>query len=227
MLTISIVDDGIGGVATYLKLRQVISANYQCVILEDNFPLGSKPRQRLFSIGNKICSSLLKDGSDIVVLSSVALSNVCTRQFIQQGLPVFGCDAPIGHACTYTASKVLVVGDKLVTDNIKLPSVIPLAMSEFSHLAERGKEKDIVQYISQQLEGLQGFDCIALANSSMNMYKHCFRRVVPNVQIFDTLQGVARRLYKKYRKYSKDESTITIINQQRTPIEEKYCYFLQ
>lgn len=227
MLTISIVDDGVGCLATYSKLKQAVLANYQCIMLQDAFPLGKLSRQRLFAIANKVCRELLSKGSDIVVFSSVALSNVCTRHFVQQGLPVFGCDAPIGHSCTYTASKVLVVGDKCVTDNVRLSNVIALPLPDFPILAEKGNERDIVQYLTTQIEDLQGFDCIAFANSSMNLYKHCFRRVVPNVQIFDTLQGISRRLYKKYHKFSAEESTIAVLDQQRQDISEKYCYFLQ
>lgn len=227
MLTISILDDGVGGLATYLKLRQIISANYNCVIMQDSFPLGAYSRQQLFSIGSRLCFQLLQNGSDIVIISSVALSGACTRYFVQQSLPVFGCDAPIGHACTYTASKVLVVGDKAVTDNIMLSNVIGLPLPQFPVLAEEGNERQIVQYLSQQLEDTHGFDCIAFANSSMNLYKHCFKRVLPNIKIFDTLQGLSRRLYKKYRKFSKEESTITVIDQQSRPLLEKYYYFLQ
>ena len=229
MLTIGIVDDGIGAYPTLNKLKQVVSANFICMICEQNFPLGNCNGGQLLAIGNAALTKLAQMGCDAVVLSSVSLSSRCFKPLSTQSpVDLFGCDAPVMHASTYTASKVLVVGDKFVTRAQSLPNVIAREMSEFSILAEAGDERAIVKYIEQSVESLYGqFDCIALGSSSMNMYKHCFSRVFPNVQIFDSLEGVARRIRKKYKKVPKEEGCCTVVNANGEPISEKYAFFLE
>ena len=229
MLTIGIIDDGIGAYPTLNKLRQAVTANYICMICDKSFPLGNCNGAELLKIGSAALNQLVKMGCDVVVLSSVALSSRCFKPFSQSySVDLFGCDAPIMHASTYTASKVLVVGDKFVTRAQTLTSIIAREMSEFPILAEQGNEREIVNYISQSVENLYGqFDCIALANSSMNMYKHCFNRVFPNVQIFDSLEGVARRIRKKYKKVPKEESSCAVVDVNGNPLDEKYAFFLE
>ena len=229
MLTVGIVDDGVGFVPTLIKLKQVISARFICMVDGGHFPLGNCNSRQLLTVGNNALKKLAELGCDAVVLSSVALSSRCLKplSIAYPDLAVFGCDAPVMHASTYTASRVLVVGDSFAVSSQTLSGVIPVPMSDFPVLAEVGDERDIVRYISDCCEQLYGqFDCIALANSSMNMYKHCFSRVFPNVQIFDSLEGVARRIRKKYRKLGKDDSFVTVIDANGADISEKYSIFL-
>ena len=229
MLHIGIIDDGIGFVPTLAKLKQVVSARFICFVSQDNFPLGNCNSKQLITIGSNALSKLVEMGCDAVVFSSVALSSRCLKPLTlsHPDLAIFGCDAPVMHASTYTASRVLVVGDSYAVKSQTLSSVIPVAMPDFPVLAEVGDERDIVRYISECCEQLYGqFDCIAIANSSMNMYKHCFSRVFPNVQIFDSLEGVARRIRKKYRKFPKDDSIVTVIDDSGNEISEKYGIFL-
>lgn len=229
MLTVGIVDDGVGALPTLTKLKQVVSAHFICLVDSVNFPLGNKNAKQLIAIGNKAVAKLLQLSCDAVVLSSVALSSRCLKPLSMSNtdVSIFGCDAPVMHASTYTASRVLVVGDAYAVKSQTLSSVIPVAMPDFPALAEVGDERAIVNYISDCCECYYGqFDCIALANSSMNMYKHCFSRVFPNVQIFDSLEGVARRIRKKYKKFPKDDSSVTVIDLDGKEIGEKYSFFL-
>lgn len=229
MLTIGVVDDGIGAYPTLNKLRQVVPANFICMICDAHFPLGNCNGGELLKIGSAAIYKLAEMGCDAVVLSSVALSSRCFKPLsLQSPVDLFGCEAPVMHASTYTASRVLVVGDRFVTRAQSLPSVIAREMREFPTLAEQGSERAIVDYISGNLESLYGqFDCIALANSSMNMYKHCFSRVFPNVQIFDSLEGVARRIRKKYKKKQNAEGTCTVVDANGEVFNEKYTFFLE
>ena len=181
------------------------------------------------SIGSTALSKLTEMGCDAVVFSSVALSSRCFKPLsASSSVDLFGCDAPVMHASTYTASNVLVVGDRFVTRSQSLPNVIAREMRDFPSLAEGGSEREIVKYISESVESLYGqFDCIALANSSMNMYKHCFSRVFPNVQIFDSLEGVARRIRKKYKKTSNTDGSATVVDVNGNLFGEKYAFFLE
>ena len=230
MLTLGIVDDGVGLIPTLTKLKQVVSANYVCLLTLDHFPLGNKSGKELYGVGATAVDKFVELGCDAVVLSSVALSSRCLKPLTlaHPELSLFGCEAPVMHASTYTASRVLVVGDKFVTRSVNLSGVITVAMPDFPALAEVGDERTIVRYVSECCEQLYGqFDCIALANSSMNMYKHCFSRVFPNVQIFDSLEGVARRIRKKYKKMPKEDSTVTLLDLNGNEITEKYSIFLE
>ena len=230
MLTLGIIDDGVGALPTLNKLKQVVSAQFVCLIVGEHFPLGNKSGKELYDVGEKSIVKLTELGCDAVVLSSVALSSRCLKPFTvaYPELSIFGCDAPVMHASTYTASRVLVVGDKFVTRSLNLSGVIAQAMPDFPALAEVGDERTIVNYVSECCEHLYGqFDCIALANSSMNLYKHCFSRVFPNVQIFDSLEGVARRIRKKYKKIPKDDPTVTVVDLDGNEIAEKYSIFLE
>lgn len=229
MLTIGIIDDGVGALSTLTKLKQVVSARFICLIDSNSFPLGNKNARQLMTVGNKAVAELVKLGCDAVVFSSVSLSSRCLKPLTNScaDISIFGCDAPVMHASTYTASRVLVVGDAYAVRSQTLSSVISVAMPDFPALAEVGDERTIVCYISDCCESYYGqFDCIALANSSMNMYKHCFSRVFPNVQIFDSLEGVARRIRKKYKKFPKDESSVTVIDLDGNEINEKYGFFI-
>ena len=229
MLTIGIVDDGIGAYPTLNKLRQVAPCNFICMICNEHFPLGNCNGSQLLSVGKSAIAKLAEMGCDAVVLSSVALSSRCFKP-LSGASPValFGCDAPVMHASTYTASNVLVVGDRFVTRAQSLPNVITREMSDFPTLAEGGSEREIVKYISESVESLYGqFDCIALGSSSMNMYKHCFSRVFPNVQIFDSLEGVARRIRKKYKKVFNAESSCRVVDLNGEAFCEKYAFFLE
>ena len=229
MLTVGIIDDGIGFLPTLNKLRQVISAHFVCMVDGEHFPLGNCNGKTLITVGTNALTKLTQLDCDAVVFSSVALSGRCFKPatLAHPDLAIFGCDAPVMHASTYTASRVLVVGDSYAVTSLNLSGVIPVSMPQFPALAEVGDERDIVNYISDCCEQLYGqFDCIALANSSMNMYKHCFSRVFPNVQIFDSLEGVARRIRKKYRKFPKEDSTVTVVDAIGADISEKYSIFL-
>lgn len=228
MLTVGLVDDGIGFAPTLAKLKQVVSARFICLV-SSQFPLGNCNARQLITVGSNALNKLVELGCDAVVFSSVALSSRCVKPLTLSNpdLAIFGCDAPVMHASTYTASQVLVVGDSFAVKSQTLSGIIPIPMPDFPILAEAGDEREIVRYVSACCEHLYGqFDCIALANSSMNMYKHCFSRVFPNVQIFDSLEGVARKIRKKYRKFPKEDSIVMVIDDNGVEISEKYSIFL-
>lgn len=229
MLSIGIVDDGIGFVPTLNKLKQAVSARFVCLVEDKFFPFGDKSSSELFTAGTNAVNRLANMGCDAVVLSSVSLSARCFKALSsREDVAVFGCEVPVLHGLTYTASKVLVAGDAYaVRIHGNSDGLIAVAMPRFPILAENFDEREVVRYISDCCEMYSGqFDCIALANSSMNLCKHCFSRVFPNVKIFDSLEGVARRLRKKYRKHSRDESTFCVIDGDGRDISEKYSFFV-
>lgn len=229
MLTIGIIDDGTGIFATYYKLKQVVSGNFICKLTDDDFPLSKLPSAQMFAVGRRAIDNLVALNCDIAVLSSVALSALCFKRLSAYcPVPLYCCEAPVLHAATYTASGVLVCGDNASYLKQTLPNVLCCAMESFPVLAENGTERQIVDYIDQCLAEFDGkFDCIALASSSMNMYKHCFARVCPNVRVFDSLDGVARKIRKKYKKLAHDDGSVTVLNQQGQDVTEKYAIFLE
>lgn len=237
-MKIEIIDDGVGAFATLNKIKYGLSADYSVQILDEHFPLGNLRRQELFPLAKSALESAISRNADAVLFSSIALSMASAKTLAATcETPVFGCEAPIIHAGTYTASQVLVVGDAYVFQAAKrFPNVIALNLPNFAALAESGAdEREIVNYIAQNAEKFSGqFDCIALGCSSMNLYKHCFSRVFPNAQIFDSLEGVARKLRKKYhknnhdeRKNNRDESTVTVFNQKMQDLSQKYNFFIE
>jgi len=119
MLNIGIIDDGVGIFPTLNKLKQVVSANFVCKILDDKLPLGEKKGCELFQIGKDAVDSMEELGCDAVVLSSISLSACCYRHLINScSVSLFASEAPVMHSATYTASKVLVVGDRYVTKRL-------------------------------------------------------------------------------------------------------------
>lgn len=223
MVTFGIVDDNIGAFAVLSKLKNALPANYLCV-LSQKFP---SDNASLADYGRKTCDKLLNAGCDVVVLSGIALSACCGRSLSSCGLPVFYCEAPVLHAATYTASNVLVAGRK--TSRRSDPqNVILCDMPDFCTLANAGNERNVVDYISATCEKYCGnFDCIALAHSSMNLYKRCFKRVFPNVQIFDSVDGVARRIRKKYKKYCKEEGFVKVTDDAFVDISQNFADFIE
>ncbi|MCM1289639.1 MAG: hypothetical protein NC132_03930 [Corallococcus sp.] len=228
-MKIAIIDDGAGAFATFNKLKYGVSADYSVYILDAHFPLGKLSKAQLTEIAKTTFDRAVQDGCDTVVFSSIALAVSGAKQINPPPeISLFGCEAPVLHASTYTASKVLVAGDLYTAQFAKrFPSVIPVALSEFPLLAENfSDDKKIVSYISECAERFYGsFDCIALANSSMNLYKHCFSRVFPNAQIFDSLEGVARKLRKKCKKNTRESSTLTVVGEQGEDLMQKYKFF--
>lgn len=227
MLSIAIVDDGVGIVPTLSKLRTAVSAHFICVMCREFFPLGEKSGAELFTLGGRAVR-LAKDlGCNAAVFSSVALTSRCHKSLsFNAPVDIFGCDAPVLHASTYTASRVLLVGDGIALHGQSSDGVICVPMPHFPLLAEENDERGIVDYISQMCEQYSGqFDCIAIANSSMNLYKYCFSRVFPNVKIFDSLEGVARKMRKIYKKYPREDSSCTFVDICGNDIGEKYSFF--
>lgn len=226
MVTIGIVDDGVGIFPTVYKLKQVVPCTVVALVCQQK--LHNMPKTQLCQLGQKYVSYLQNRGCDCVVLSSVDLSMGAYKHLTAQSeYPIFGCEAPINHATTYTISNVLVCGGPKVK-YIRQPNTLPCPMANFPTLAEIGNIKNIVDYIRETTLPFDGqFDCIALAHSAMNLYKNCFARVFPNVQIFDSLDGVARRLRKRYKKHAKDDGDIVLIDTEGNSLVEQYSRFLQ
>ncbi len=226
MVTIGIVDDGVGIFPTLYKLKQVVPANFVAVVAEDKFHTLSKGQ--LCLLGETYVDFLQNKGCDCVVFSSVDLSMGAYKHLTAKTeYPIFGCEAPVNHATTYTISNVLVCGGPKVK-YLRLPNVLTCPMQDFPALAEEGNVKNIVDYVRSTTAPFDGqFDCIAFAHSSMNLYKNCFSRVFPNVQIFDSLDGVARRLRKRYKKRAKDDGDVAVIDAKGNDLSEKYAYYLQ
>ena len=227
MLKIGIIDDGVGIFATYYKLKQAVSADFVCLISDTRFV--NMPRERMLAAGADMTARLNALGCGVIVLSSVPLSVLAYKRLQAVcACPLYSSEPPVLHASAYTASGVLVAGDKRVVNRLSSSTVLPCAMDEFPAFAESGSEREIVEYIERKLVPYDGsFDCIALADSAMNAYKRCFSRVCPNVQIFDSLEGVARRIRKKYKKSAREEGSCTVIDQNGAVIGEKYALFLQ
>lgn len=229
-MKILIVDDGVGAFATLSKLRYAVSAQYVVRILNENFPLGERTHKQLMILAEQQMEFAEKEGFDAVVFSSIALSMASVRALsANYTTPLFGCEAPILHASTYTASQVLLAGDAFSARVAKrYPNVISVPLCDFPRLVESGAdEREIVRYISEHTEQYCGnFDCIALGSSSMNLYRHCFSRVFPNAQIFDSLEGVARRLRKKYKKNGNAESSVQVVGENGDNLTEKYNFFI-
>lgn len=228
MMTFGIIDDGVGVFPTYYKLRQVVGGNFVCMLLDDCFPLNKLDSQQLYEAGKQAVESLVDLGCDVIVLSSVCLSSVYRRLSSICQVPLYVSEAPVLHAATYTASNVLVCSESAILLRSRVSSALYCVMDEFPVLAEQSREKQIVDYIERCLQPYYGqFDCIALASSSMNMYKHCFNRVCPNARVFDSLDGVARKIRKKYAKLAKDDGGSRIVNRKLADITEKYIGFLE
>ena len=226
MVTIGIVDDGVGIFPTVYKLKQVVPCTIVALLCQEK--LHSMQKGQLCQLGQKYLQILQNRGCDCVVLSSVDLSMGAYKYLTGQSeYPIFGCEAPVNHATTYTISNVLVCGGPKVKF-LRQPNTLPCPMADFPSLAEAGNIKNIVDYVRDVTAPFDGqFDCIALAHSSMNLYKNCFARVFPNVQIFDSLDGVARRIRKRYKKHAKEDGEIFVIDANGNSIEEEYSRFLQ
>ena len=224
MLTIGVVDDNVGGVYLLTKLRAALPTNYVGVVCDKPF-VG--PRRVLFERVEDIVCRLKSLGCDVVVLSSVALAFV-GRALSARGNNVFYCETPVLHASTYTISNILVASCDKIDVKQSVDNVINVYMPQFLSLAEEGNEQKMVDYISFCAECYSGqFDCIALGHSSMNAYKRCFKRVFPNAQIFDSVDGVVRRMRKKYRKYCKEEGTLSLLDENMQDISDKFSSLLQ
>jgi len=228
-LKIAIIDDGVGAFATLNKLRYSVCADYVVYVLDAHFPLGQLNKAQLIQIAKDAYCRAVNDGCNVVVFSSIALSVSGAKQISPPPeIALFGCEAPVLHASTYTASQVLVAGDRYTAQFARrFSGAIPLALPDFPILAENAADENkIVDYIAEHAERYYGsFDCIALANSSMNLYKHCFSRVFPNAQIFDSLEGVARKLRKKYKKNAHECSTLTVVGEKDEDLMQKYKFF--
>lgn len=227
MLTFGIIDDGVGVFPTYYKLRQVVNGNFIFALLNESFPLSKLNNQQLYNVGRQAINSLVDVGCDVIIISSVSLSTQYKRLAQICSIPLYASEAPILHALTYTASNVLVCGDSVsyIRPNT---NALYCVMDNFSVIAEQACERQIVGYIEQCIQPYVGqFDCIALASSSMNLYKHCFNRVCPNARVFDSLDGVARKIRKKYGKIAKDDGVCKIYDQQGVDITEKYSIFFE
>ncbi|MDE7454295.1 MAG: hypothetical protein K2M64_00500 [Clostridia bacterium] len=228
-LTIGIIDDNVGIFATYYKLRQVVKANFVCQITDKSFPLAKLNVPTLYDVGKRAIDSLIAKGADVIVLSNATIGALCYKRLAEYStVQLYSLEAPVLHAATYTASGVLVCVDNPRIFRQTVSNVRVCVMEDFAALSQNASERQITQYIEERIAEVDfNFDCLALSSSSMNLYKHCFCRVCPNVRVFDSLDGVARKIRKKYKKMSNDESTCVVLDEFGTDITQNYDIFLE
>ena len=59
MLTLGIIDDGVGIFPMYYKLRQVANGNFLCMLLDGEVPLSARSRQQLYNDGRQAIETLV------------------------------------------------------------------------------------------------------------------------------------------------------------------------
>ncbi|MBQ3067108.1 MAG: hypothetical protein IJD18_03660 [Clostridia bacterium] len=197
---IAVVDNNLGLYPTMEKLHYVTGHNCVGVLWEQT----ERDFCAMLEQSKRVVENL---DVSAVVLGNPQFAHACQSQV--DGQFVFGCDAPVLHALTYTASNVLLCADGATCHFYKRKNLANLLCLDCSPMLHNNfynsKNRQVCQTVCSLVDGVDGrFDCIVFAHSNLNLYKTFFQQCYPNVKLFDNLEGVARKLKKRLKKGNRD-----------------------
>lgn len=231
MIKIGLIDDGAGICAATAKIMRCLSAD--CVAMIADTPFSGLSLSELASLAVTSAEKLQAVGCDAVVICSQAMTYAAKRRTFP--LPTYFCETPVLHSATYTASNVVVFGDRYSFRQVKIPNAIVIDAEKFSEIALTCSDKQIADYIEKTLAPYEGqFDCIALSDGLMSLKAECFNMAFPSVRVFDSVDGVVRKLKKAFNKQVKRqrakggyEPSVKFVNGSCEEIVANYSEFFE
>lgn len=209
MVQIGFIDDGIGVCAAALRTLKSVGTDCIAMICSGG-PFCKMRLTELADLAESSAKKLQNAGCDAVVFCSPTMSYAAKKR--NYSLPVYFCETPVMHSATYTASSVVVFGDRYSARQVKIPNAIVVCAEDFRDIALTGSDRQIAAYVENKLAPYEGkFDCIAVSDGLMSLKSSCFNMAFPGVRVFDCVDGVVRRLKKTYEKTARKQRKKSII----------------
>ena len=237
---IGIFDSGLGGLSILKELLKVLP-NEDYLFYEDsiNNPYGEKSEEELFSITSKIVDYLLKEDCKIIVIACNTATTSCMKK-LREKYPdtIFVGTVPaikvaydnnykntiiLSTPYTRNSKRVEELIDEYHNPNQK---IINISGENLANLIEENKIDEIRSLLDRILSPYKDSDSIVLGCTHYPLIKDEIKKVLPNAEILDGSNGVAREVKHQLEinssiSNSKNCGNITIINTKDTSLIDR------
>ena len=205
---IGIFDSGLGGLSILKELIKVLP-NEDYLFYEDsiNNPYGEKSEEELFSITSKIVDYLLKEDCKIIVIACNTATTSCMKK-LREKYPdtIFVGTVPaikvaydnnykntiiLSTPYTRNSKRVEELIDEYHNPNQK---IINISGENLANLIEENKIDEIRVLLDRILSPYKDSDSIVLGCTHYPLIKDEIKKVLPNTEILDGSNGVAREV---------------------------------
>jgi len=209
---IGLFDSGIGGISVVHELEK-INPNGNIVYLGDNknFPYGDKTHEELKNIVTKDIEYLMSKNISILGIACNTATSVIHEEYpeILQSPLVFN---PISSVCEYIKTnkdmnRVLVIGSKYTVSSriyerfldkerdLKVLQASEQLLIEHIEQSDKQRIQEEILRIKKNVER-DGIDTLVLGCTHYGYIKDIFRNELPNIQILDPSEIMARDISK-------------------------------
>jgi len=234
---IGIFDSGLGGLSILKELLKVLP-NEDYLFYEDsiNNPYGEKSEEELFSITSKIVDYLLKEDCKIIVIACNTATTSCMKK-LREKYPdtIFVGTVPaikvaydnnykntiiLSTPYTRNSKRVEELIDEYHNPNQK---IINISGENLANLIEENKMDEIRNLLERILSPYKDSDSIVLGCTHYPLIKDEIKKVLPNTEILDGSNGVAREVRHQLEINSSISNSnkcgnVTIINTKDTSL---------
>jgi glutamate racemase len=209
---IGLFDSGIGGISVVHELEK-INPNGNIVYLGDNknFPYGDKTHKELINIVKKDIEYLISKNISVLGIACNTATSVIHEEYpeILKSALVFN---PISSVCEYIKknkdmNRVLVIGSKYTVSSriyerfldkerdLKVLQASEQLLIEHIEQSDKQRIQDEILRIKKNIER-DGIDTLVLGCTHYGYVKDIFRNELPNIQILDPSEIMARDISK-------------------------------
>lgn len=234
---IGIFDSGLGGLSILKELLKVLP-NEDYLFYEDsiNNPYGEKSEEELLSITSKIVDYLLKEDCKIIVIACNTATTSCMKKLREKypdtifvgTVPAIKMAYDNNYKNTIVLSTPYTRNSKRVEELIDEyhnpnQNIINISGENLASLIEENKIEEIRILLNKILRPYKDCDSIVLGCTHYPLIKDEIKKVLPNTEILDGSNGVAREVKRQLEtnsslSNSKKRSNITIINTKDTSL---------
>ena len=234
---IGIFDSGLGGLSILKELLKVLP-NEDYLFYEDsiNNPYGEKSEEELFTITSKIVDYLLKEDCKIIVIACNTATTSCMKKLREKypdtifvgTVPAIKMAYDNNYKNTIVLSTPYTRNSKRVEELIDEyhnpnQNIINISGENLASLIEDNRIDEIRSLLDRILSPYKDCDSIVLGCTHYPLIKDEIKKVLPNTEILDGSNGVAREVKRQLEtnsslSNSKKRSNVTIINTKDTSL---------
>jgi len=234
---IGIFDSGLGGLSILKELLKVLP-NEDYLFYEDsiNNPYGEKSEEELFTITSKIVDYLLKEDCKIIVIACNTATTSCMKKLREKypntifvgTVPAIKMAYDNNYKNTIVLSTPYTRNSKRVEELIDEyhnpnQNIINISGENLASLIEGNRIDEIRSLLDRILSPYKDCDSIVLGCTHYPLIKDEIKKVLPNTEILDGSNGVAREVKRQLEinsslSNSENRGNVTIINTKDTSL---------
>ena len=207
-MKIGVFDSGKGGTTVLEAIkRKLPDEEYFYIADSDHCPYGEKTDGELFTIVDSVVKSLLKQGSEIIVVACNTATTRCIKH-LREAFPdvkFVGTEPAVHLAVKQNANKILVLATPGTAKSERLLLMIKKleAGRQIDVLACPGLADAIEKnnHVDEVLHGLldsitKDYDAVVLGCTHYSLIKDKIQKFFPNSKLVDGNEGVANRVFE-------------------------------